>query len=100
MHRLGACNFTLSIECALNAIAGDLIRDFKQLRFDVQQRHLPFGLANLCRQLLLCANHLARVSVSEFQRFQEFRFRQFVGGTFDHDDIVFGADINQIEIAL
>ncbi len=69
MHRLGACNFTLSIECALNAIAGNLIRDFKQFRFDVQKRHLTFGLASLCRQLLLCANHLARVSVREFQRF-------------------------------
>src|SRR5205809_7038261 len=67
LHRLGASNFTLSIECALNALAGDLIREFKQLRFDVQWGPASFGLASLCRTSFLCANHVARVSVREFQ---------------------------------
>ena len=36
----------------------------------------------------------------ELQRFQELRFRQLVGGSFDHDDVVFGADVDQIEITV
>jgi len=96
LHRLGTCNLTLSIECALNSIASDLIRDFEQFRLYAEQRHLAFRLANLCRQFFLRADHLARVSVSELQRFHELRFRQFIGRAFDHDDIVFSADVNQI----
>ena len=30
----------------------------------------------------------------ELQRFQELRLRQLVGGSFDHDDVVFGADVD------
>ena len=41
-----------------------------------------------------------RVSVRELERLDELRFRQFVGRAFDHDDVVFGADVNEIEIAL
>ena len=36
----------------------------------------------------------------EFERFHEIRLRNFVSRAFNHDDVVFGSDINQIEIAL
>src|SRR5437762_4061243 len=97
---LGARNFSLRVKGALNAIARNLIRNLEQLRLYAQQRHLSLWLANLCRQFFLRTNHLARVSLGELQCFYELRFWQFIGGAFDHDDIVFRADINQIEIAL
>ena len=36
----------------------------------------------------------------ELECFHEIRLRNFVGRAFNHDDVVFGADVNQIEIAL
>ncbi len=38
--------------------------------------------------------------VREVERLDEFFFRQLHGGAFDHDDVVFRADVNQIEIAV
>ena len=64
------------------------------------QRHLAFRFADLRREFLLDPNHFARVSVRELERLHEFGFRQFIGRAFDHDDVVFRADVNEIEIAL
>ena len=36
----------------------------------------------------------------ELERLDELFFGQFLRGAFDHDDVVFGADVNEIEIAL
>ena len=77
-----------------------MICNLEQLGLHVQQWHLAFGFAHLGSQLFLRADHFARVSVSELQCFHELRFRQLVSGAFDHDDIVFRPDINQIQIAL
>ena len=38
--------------------------------------------------------------MGELERLDELLFRQFVRRAFDHDDVVLGADVNQIEIAL
>ena len=51
-------------------------------------------------KLFLDANHLARVPVRELERFDEIGLRHFVRRAFNHDDVVFGADVNKIEIAL
>ena len=40
------------------------------------------------------------MAVGEFERFDEIGFGQFVRRAFDHDDVVFSADVNKIEIAL
>src|SRR4026207_1968583 len=36
----------------------------------------------------------------EFQSFDKLLFRQLIGSAFDHDDVVFGADVDQIEITM
>src|SRR5262245_59422422 len=36
----------------------------------------------------------------ELQRIQELHFRQLIGGAFDHDDVVFGADVDQVEVTM
>ena len=38
--------------------------------------------------------------LSKGERLDEFFFRKFVSGTFDHDDLGFVTDVNEIEIAL
>ena len=97
---LAARDFAFGVKRAFDLIACDLIRDVEQRWIDIQQRHLAFWLADLRREFLLNPNHLARVPMRELERFHEIRFRNFVGRAFNHDDVVFRADINKIEIAL
>ena len=52
------------------------------------------------REFLLDADHFLRVSVGEFERLDEVLFGNFMSRAFDHDDVVFRADVNEIEIAL
>src|SRR5439155_22510820 len=65
-----------------------------------EQLRLALRFAHHRRQLLLNANHLACMFMRELERFYEFGFRQFVRRAFDHNHIVFGADVNKIQIAL
>ena len=58
-----------------------------------------FGFADLRCELFLNANHFTRMPMRELERLDEIVFRNFVGRAFDHDDVVFGADVNEIEIA-
>src|SRR5260221_11628186 len=40
------------------------------------------------------------MAMRELERFHELRLRQLVGRAFNHDDIAFGSDVDQIEVAL
>src|ERR1043166_8093646 len=78
----------------------NLIGDFEQFGFDLGQWHFAFGLADLFGELLLDANHLARMRMGELERLNELRLRHFVCGAFDHDHFIFSSDLDKIEIAL
>src|SRR5947208_15630338 len=66
----------------------------------MEQLRLALRFAYHRRELLLNANHLACMFMRELERFHEFGFRQFVRRAFDHNHIVFGADVNKIDIDL
>ncbi len=99
IHRFAAVDLLLVIERAFDAVAGDLIGHFENLLIHRHQRHLALRLADLRGELLLDPNHLAGMSVGELERLDEFLFGHFLRGAFDHDDVVFRADVNEIEIA-
>src|SRR5207237_6314255 len=61
---------------------------------------LALRLANPRGELLLNPDHFARMPVGKFERLQEISFGNFPGRAFNHDNVVFRADINQIEVAL
>ena len=100
IDRFAAIDLLLVVERAFDAIAGDLIGHFENLLVHRHQRHLAFRFADLRREFLLDADHFLRVPVRELERLDEIGFGQFQGGAFDHDDVVFRADVNEIEIAL
>ena len=100
VHRFAALDFLLVVERAFDAIARDLIGHFEDFLVHRHQRHLAFRFADFRREFLLDPNHFARMSMRELERLDEIRFRNFVRRAFDHDDVVFGADVNEIEIAL
>ena len=100
VDRFAPVHFLFVVERGFDAIARDLIGDFEDLRVHRHQRHLALRFSHLGREFLLDADHFPGVAVGEFEGLDELRFRQLQGGAFDHDDVVLGADVNQIEIAL
>ena len=99
-NRFAPRHFTLGIERSFDPIACQTVRDLEDFRLHFEQRHFALRFADLSRELLLDANHFAGVPVRKLERLDELIFRQFVGGAFEHDDVVLSADIDQIEIAL
>ena len=77
VDRFAAVNLLLVVERAFDAIARDLIGDFEDLLVHRHQRHLAFRFADLRREFFLDADHFLRVSMREFERLDEIRFRQF-----------------------
>ena len=71
-----------------NFVGNDVERDFALL------------LAGLGGQFLLRGDQRLDGFLAEFQRGVEIRFGDFLGRAFIHDDVVFVADIDQVEIAL
>ena len=97
---LCARDFALGVKRAFNPIARDSISDLEQILIHLEQRHLALRLASSCGELVLNPDHLARMPMRKLERLHEISFGNFSGRAFDHDDVVFRADINQIEIAL
>ncbi len=95
-----ARDLALGIKRLLDPIACHPVGDFEQVLIHLEQRHLAFRFAYLRGELLLNANHLARMSVCELKRSHKLDFWQFLGGAFDHDHVVFRTDVNKIEIAV
>ena len=70
------------------------------LLFHGEQLNVALWFAYSRGQFFLRLNHLTRMPVRELERFCKFSFRHFLCRAFDHDHVVFIADINEIEIAL
>ena len=100
VDRFSARHLAFCVKGLLDPVTGDAVSDIEQVLVRLKQRHLAFRFANLGCQFSLNANHLACMFMRELERFHEFGFGQFVRRSFDHDHVVFGADINQIEITL
>ena len=100
IDRLSARNLAFGVKRAFDPVTRNAISNIEQFLVHREQLHLALRFAHHRRQLLLNANHLACMFMRELERFHEFGFRQFVRRAFDHNHIVFGADVNKIEIAL
>ena len=99
-HRFAPRHFAFGIERGFDPIARHAVRDLEDFRLHFEQRHFALRLADLGREFLLDADHFAGVPMRKFERLDELILRQFVGGAFDHDDVVLSADVNQIKVAL
>ena len=73
--RFRACDFTLGVKSAFDSVPRNSIGNIQQLLAHMEQRHFSLWFSNLCAQLFLNSNHLARMAMGEFERFDEFRFR-------------------------
>ena len=100
VHGFGARHLAFGIKRLFDAVARNAVSDVEELLIHLKQRGLAFRSARHCRQLFLNANHLTRIPVRELECFYEFSFRHFLCRAFDHDHIVFSADVNKVEIAL
>ena len=69
-----ARDFAFGVERGFDAIAGDAVGDFEDLRIHFHQRHFALGLSDLLRELFLDADHFLRVPMRELERLDEVLF--------------------------
>src|SRR5438132_758772 len=77
-----------------NSIARDSISDLQQILIYQEQWHRALRFADLRRELFLDPDHLARMPMRKLERLHEIRFGEFLGRAFDHEDVVFRADVD------
>ena len=99
VHRFAAIDFLLVVKRAFDAVAGNLIRHLEDILVHRHQRHFALRFADLGGEFFLDSNHLSRMPVGELECFDKILFRNFHRRAFDHDHVVLGAHINEVEIA-
>ena len=100
VHRLGAGDFAVGVEGRLDAVAGHGVGDLEERVIDLQRRVVALGFARLGGQLALHGDEFAHRFLREIERRLEIGLGHLVCRAFDHDDFVFLADINEVEVAL
>ena len=96
----GSRHFALGIKRAFDAIARNLVGNFQQFLINLKQWHFTLWFGDLRGELFLRPDHFTGVPVCELERFHKIILGNFIGRAFDHDDVVFCADINEIEVTL
>ena len=98
--RFGAGDFTRRVESGFDAVAGHGVGDLKHAVVHRERRVFALGLGRFGSQLTLHRDELAHRFLGEIEGGFEVGLRQFVASAFDHDDFVFFADVNEVEVAL
>src|SRR5262245_40457182 len=92
--------FAFNVKRLFESIAGNLARDIHQLLVHVEQLSFALWFTYSRGQVFLRLNHLTRMVMRELECFCKFSFRHLLCRAFDHDHIVFSADINEVEVTL
>ena len=88
------------VDGGLNAVARDLIGDFLDLVANGEQRHDALFLARVLGEVALGLDDLLdEADGRNGQRLDELVLGQFLGLALDHDDLVIGADVNEVQVA-
>ena len=82
-----------------HAVAGQGLGFVEDFVGDDVEGDRALGLARLGDELLLGRDERLATVVGEAKRRVEVRFGNLLGGAFDHDDVGFAADVNEIEVA-
>ena len=98
--RFGALHLAGLVNCILDTVPRHAVADLQMLFLGHRHGVIPLFLAALGHQFLLDFHQLGDVSLGESQGIHEVRFRNLVGGPFDHDHVGLIADVNQIKITL
>ena len=77
-----------------------MVGDFGDRVGNREEWHAAFGFADCCGEVALGLNDDAHGVAGEVEGFVELRFGKFRGGTFDHDDLLTIADIDEVEVAV
>ena len=82
-----------------DAIRNDRLRLGLNVWVDHSRNELALGLANCGAQFLLRSDERRDRLLAELQCLEKISFRDFVGGTLEHDHVRLVADVNQIKVA-
>ena len=99
-HLLLAFHLGGGIDGVFNAVTGDFIADFQQFRLGKAEFVGTLFLAADGAELFLLFAKNLHVFLSQAQGGDEVFFRQFVGGTFNHDHLVLRPGKHQVKLAV
>ena len=88
------------VDGILDAAAGDLVADFKELFLGHGHRVVALRLAGQADQFFLGFDQRGHRALGEVEGLDEVFFGDLVGGAFDHDDVGLVADVDQVEVAV
>ena len=88
------------VDGGFNTGTGHAVGDFEQFVFDEEKGSLTFLFSVGSGQLLLDFDEGLDRLLGKFEGGFEFGFGKFFGTAFDHERFVFGADVDEVEVAL
>ena len=94
------CDFGRLVDGGFNAGASDAVGDLEEFVFDEEERGLALCLAAGSGEFFLNFDDGLDGVLSEGEGGFELLFGEFAGAAFDHERFGFGADVNEVEIAL
>ena len=97
---LRTLGFRWRVDGRLDAVAGDFVSDLEKVVLGEHRCEFTLRFAGELHELLLHLDELLHRLLRVVKGCHEFRFGKFVGLTFDHDDVGFVADIDQIKVAV
>ena len=97
---LGAGGFARGVDGGLDAGAGDVVGDFEEFGASVEEFEFADRFTAFGAEFLLGGDEGLDGGVAEVEGLDEFLVRDFEGVAFDHDDLVFRADVDEIDIAV
>ena len=98
--RFAAGDFAGGVESRLDAVASNLVGDFKNRRIHLEERHRALFFANFGGEFTLGSNDRLHRFASKIECGSELRFSELISSTFDHDNLFTISNINEIEIAI
>ena len=97
---LATGNLAGGVEGRLDAVARNLVGDFKHRLVDVEERELALGLAGLGDELVLSGDQRTGLLAGKIKGLLEVLLGKLIGGTLDHDHLLAVSDVYEIEITL
>lgn len=94
------CDFGRLVDGGFNTGTRDAVGDFEKLVFDEEERGLALCLTAGGGEFFLNFDDGLDGVLGEGEGGFKLFFREFAGTSFDHERFGFGADVNEIEIAL
>ncbi len=89
-----------AVDGAFDAVSGDFVGELKELLGNDEEGGVALGLAGFGGEILLEVDDDLDLFLGEGECLFEFSLGEDEGAAFDHEDVGFGSDVDEVEVAL